>query len=68
MITLTQAADIERPLSPILASHCEAIIRRADGRIVDTRILWAPALPSLDSALTLALALLASDGVVTIEL
>ena len=68
MLTLTQAADIERPLSPILASTCEAVLTRADGRRVDTRILWAPALPSLDSALTLALALLASDGAVTIKL
>lgn len=52
----------------VLAMKIDAVITRADGRTVDTRVLWAPDRPTLDAALDLAMACAMADGSVSIRL
>lgn len=66
---LTKAENTPREaLSTALASPCDALITRRDGRRVDTRVLWAPQRSTLDAALSLFVALAISDGEGTIVL
>lgn len=65
---LTHATNTLEYLTPVLAQPCSARITRQDGRLIDTSIIWSPALPTLSAALDLFVALALSDGEATISL